>query len=310
MTTLKRGDYCCPSTEAEWKSILDLAEALGIRLPVIYNGDWDTCPFIWYSDTVLNDEGVCQLSKRSGSRNDPKINVPDFIAGMYAMKEAKENKPKNALNDGVMVVGTKSSYDDRLRSLEVKSLLFDDILKRLTTLEGNIIAPSAIRDLVRMSETQDRLTTIEDTIQSHKLGLEQHFDRLKVLGSLIKNLEERQPIDMRECENVSQDDVDATRLSLCKRQYVNMTDHVDFVIQFDPKASPKNIPFSVALEYLKAGREVRRAQWRDGAFRYDYANKWITGSPLLMVADTDMIAIPVRDIIATDWEVIPETKKP
>jgi hypothetical protein len=242
MTTLKRGDYCCPSTEAEWKSILDLAEALGIRLPVIYNGGWDTCPFIWYSDTVLNDEGVCQLSKRSGSRNDPKINVPDFIAGMYAMKEAKKNKPLSALNDGVRVVGTQSSYDDRLHSLEVKSLLLDDILKRLT------------------------------------------------------KLEERPPIDMRECENVKKDNPYESAV-------YEQRDGWCYVIQMDE--SPKNIPFSIAIEYAKRGRRIRHSDWM---FR-PYA--MITGGVLTWNDGIRIETHRMADWIPSNhWEVLPEPKKP
>lgn len=73
-------------------------------------------------------------------------------------------------------------------------------------------------------------------------------------------------------------------------------------IEFDPKASHKGIPFSVALEYMKAGRRVRRGSrsiWMcdgvmigDGMFAY--SRMGITGAT----------GVDKNDIIANDWEVV------
>ncbi len=298
MTALKRGDYCCPSTEAEWKSILDLAEALGIRLPVIYNGDWDTCPFIWYSDTALNDEGICQLSKRSGFGSDPMIEVHDFIAGMYAMKEAKEKKPKvEFLGFAPDPPETKSFSDSIKEAIEPLRQELLSANERITKLEND---RAAIR---YPGSLHDRITNLEDTIQSHKLGLEQHFDRLKVLGGRIKNLEERQPIDMRECENAKRDedgspiiDPKTIKDQLARvNRFSSVRRGDDYDMRFDPAASPKNIPFSVALEYAKRGRLIKRTAWTNSVVATD-------GSP--------HGSLMLGDILASDWEVIQETKKP
>lgn len=79
-----------------------------------------------------------------------------------------------------------------------------------------------------------------------------------------------------------------------------------WLIEIDPRASPKNLPFSVALEYLKSGRSIRRTAWpekgsmriaprKDALVFYDPAGlthyAW---------------APSTFDFLATDWEVLPE----
>ena len=75
-----------------------------------------------------------------------------------------------------------------------------------------------------------------------------------------------------------------------------------FTIKFDPKASPKNLPFSVALEYAKAGRKIKRTHWCDGAYA------WIEGNVLTMKYGMGQVG-PLTDYMAdtlkNDWCVIP-----
>ncbi len=135
MTTLKRGDYCCPSTEAEWRSILDLAEALGVGLNTMNKYEWGRSSFIWYSHTSLHD-GICEFNSLEGYDAYDRIEVPDFISGMYAMKEAREKKATG--NDADF-----ENHEQRLRKLESsdsfsKAGIFgplDDLLERVWNLE-------------------------------------------------------------------------------------------------------------------------------------------------------------------------------
>lgn len=220
MTTLKRGDYCCPATEAEWKSILDLAEALGIGLESIDKSQWGRCSFVWYSDTATS-EGICELNSRSGYVFYRRISVPDFIAGMYAMKEDKGRlvrvNPDNqkAVADfymslpDIMLFGRPANEANHLKDAIKEAIepLRQELLsanERITKLEGSplwnvahivngnwvfekgtsdavmaIVQP--LTDRITKLENdrasirypgslRDRITNLEDTIQSHKIG--------------------------------------------------------------------------------------------------------------------------------------------
>lgn len=65
-----------------------------------------------------------------------------------------------------------------------------------------------------------------------------------------------------------------------------------------------NLPFSLALEYLKAGRTVARKAWpkdcEAGVFLH---GNLITGSPAL-ISYPGGLGLPISDILATDWMVL------
>lgn len=84
------------------------------------------------------------------------------------------------------------------------------------------------------------------------------------------------------------------------------------MIAIDPKASPTNIPFEIALAYLKAGRNVARSTSSSTFVRFSGA--WCIGAGLRqmcfgMGGGISEIGIykPVQDdLAATDWMVLPE----
>lgn len=80
-------------------------------------------------------------------------------------------------------------------------------------------------------------------------------------------------------------------------------------VTIDPTASPKNMPFSVALEFLKAGREVRRAQWKPDTLRVQPRGHEGAGG-LCMVYAASLVqgdfTASLNDLLATDWMVIEE----
>ncbi len=338
MTTLYHGQFCIPSSEKEWNAVFDTANILGLR--VAHRRSYSRYPCIVFDHNGLRDEDDQGRELDIPTNH---LSVLDFLIGMIGLREAKEKMPKVEFMGFAPDHPETKSFSDAIK--EAIEPLRQELLsanERITKLEGSplwnvahivngnwvfekgtsdavmaIVQP--LTDRITKLENdrasirypgslRDRITNLEDTIQSHKLGLEQHFDRLGKLEEFEENVRcgrvpVRKPLLERPDRITIQNKIDDDKK-------VVSTSGLDWAIVIDPAASPKNTPFSVALEYLKAGREVRRARWRDGALKYDYANKWITGSPLLMVADTNMIAIPVRDILATDWEVIPETKKP
>ena len=70
-------------------------------------------------------------------------------------------------------------------------------------------------------------------------------------------------------------------------------------INIDPKASLSGIPFSVALEYLKAGRKVRRpcfAPWWC----------WVISAGDITSLEGVTIHPQSKEVLATDWMVVPE----
>lgn len=79
-----------------------------------------------------------------------------------------------------------------------------------------------------------------------------------------------------------------------------------YLIDIDPKASPSGIPFSVALEYLKAGRKVRRPGMGNGYIHQvlgSYGAHWGTEKPFCA------IQVIEAGLMTSDWMVLPESTK-
>jgi len=76
----------------------------------------------------------------------------------------------------------------------------------------------------------------------------------------------------------------------------------DMVI--DTKASPKDIPFEVALAYLKAGRKVTQAHWDDDTYLTVEHGCIIVSTVRCRAFDSPDDAM--KAILANDWLVLPE----
>lgn len=158
---------------------------------------------------------------------------------------------------------------DKLHSLEVKSVLFDDILKRLTVLE-------------------EKKPLLVDML------------------SRIGKLEERD--DPKEIQRL----MEAYSGGFMAEIQANATAGNGYLASIDPKASPKNIPFEVALMYMKAGRKVRMKDWRSAYISIDsgvmmFHRGYDNHVERMCFVDAPLSG-PMNSILATDWEVIPETK--
>lgn len=87
-----------------------------------------------------------------------------------------------------------------------------------------------------------------------------------------------------------------------------MWNNIGYNIALDPKDSPSGIPFSVALEYLKAGREVRRKGWAPSTRRVQpHGPGGVGGMQVISGASVYVSDFQpaLSDMLATDWEVVP-----
>jgi hypothetical protein len=177
----------------------------------------------------------------------------------------------------------------------------------------------ALEKLQSMVEYHNRQV---DRLVSHMIEAEQ---RQGVAGDVINTLLEyrnssEQRIEGLEKaldEHLMQEMARRTGTGVSAPPQVGATNG-DYAIFFDPKASPKNIPFSVALEFMKAGRRISRR-----------ASGWnMSATTMAMVDFVFMEGSEVRrhnersasfptnrtgpwfplpeDMLATDWLVIPE----
>lgn len=78
----------------------------------------------------------------------------------------------------------------------------------------------------------------------------------------------------------------------------------DHHLYIDPKSSPKDIPFEVALAFLKAGRRVRQAHWDDDTYITVEHGCIITSTAKCRAFESADDAM--KAILATDWLVLPE----
>lgn len=138
---LEPGQWCKPKDEKEWKAVLDLADALGVYTPG-FRSPYESCECIWAN--IYGSINECAVTPSRLGETDPPLSVPDFISGMYALAEKKEKDRATELPRGPR--GQKPDMtQDRLHALEVKSVLFDDILKRLSSIEEDPLRNGATK---------------------------------------------------------------------------------------------------------------------------------------------------------------------
>ena len=108
-------DYCVPKDEFEWRDILLKCGCSKEKL-------WEY-PYSLHSQVWHNGTAVYPMSnmRRGGDLN--RISMSSFL------EKHRIDNPKTSYSYPYR------SLEERLHSLEVKSALFDDILKRLTVLE-------------------------------------------------------------------------------------------------------------------------------------------------------------------------------
>lgn len=284
---LDKGDYCVPRDAEERKLVMLIARMLGVAHHGAGNGSNEELKAIWRS--VYGDYPISDCIDTLWDRKP--LSVPDFIAGMYALAESRkatdEGSVKMKMNKGgVFKWNGKEWVDvyaekwDKLHSLEAKSALLDDILKRLTALEG-----CSFEQLCHKYGEADSAWVIDTRFSGAVRAC--MSDAMGAIQDRLTKLEERD--DPKEIQRL----MGSYNGGFMAEMQARATAGNGYLVSIDPKASPKNIPFEVALMYMKAGRIAKRAAWNGSIAAID-------GYP-----DG---TLKLKDILATDWEVVPETK--
>lgn len=208
------------------------------------------------------DDGPISDCSNCGWDRDP-LSVPDFISGMYALAEERRRE-KEALPVGVGGIG------QRLSTLEAE---FIKVRGRLEELDAVVGESSSLTWFLRKQEAA-RSGRLLDGGSDH--------------GWNTKDEEA-----MAELEKAKSDP------TYFANKYVKVKG-VEYYKLVDPKASPKNIPFEVALMYVRKGRKVRmmHESWNESHGR----------EPHWHIGNIDARIGSISTCLEENWEVIPETK--
>lgn len=303
---LRPGMWCKPKDAEERKAILALAKSMRIAHMANLWG-YDQAPYV-----MNTREGVLDWAEPSGV-GDTFIPVPEFIARMYEEKEKREQAEINK-NKEPVTVSTRTITPAQHREAMDKFLeevsrptnrqMLDDHEKRIKALEEkDIDMDSRVKDeaLAKYGELWNSLISkLVPAIESRLAALEG-----KLAASSISPREQSLEIGHLK-ERVIKLEGGKEFAKACGTYVV--ADPVEgWHISIAPGASPKNIPFSVALEYLKQGRTVRRSGWSDGKCFVRLAPR----KDALVYGDAMGLthcgwSSGTSEVLATDWEVLPE----
>ena len=285
------GTYCVPRNRQEWEAILRLADSLGLLWKpfeelVLGERFFDLYDAIAFVDNMKFIKPV-SMSECSGEP----FYAPDFLNNMYSQRDVREGKAKRE--------AASKNYSSGFMDTSAKRKKFN--APRLT-----------VQDPDPNTGTLDK---------AEKAGLEIYLNDLNSIMSAdinkrLKNLEGAFDLHLQEYRNSKRtisvsDPEDGGATMTFSHRYI-ITDCSGATIAIDPKASPTNIPFEIALAYLKAGRNVARSTSSSTFVRFSGA--WCIGAGLRqmcfgMGGGISEIGIykPVQDdLAATDWMVLPE----
>lgn len=169
-------------------------------------------------------------------------------------------------------------------------VLYDDHLAALEAVKGT--SPQ---------DHEARIKALERMMTEKTLILDHAFEVSKELRKRIEGLEKalnEHMVKERECKVDQRDYI--SRLGVIQ--------DAGYSVIIDPKASPKGIPFEVALAYLKAGREIRRPHWNTPS-RRRVQPQGISGRGGLYVItgasyNEGEFKPDTNEMMATDWEVV------
>lgn len=192
------------------------------------------------------------------------ISTKDFIAGLYQLAEERK-KPKYPAGDVRSGVFTRCIAES-------------DLEKRVKELEASRLrhAEAIARSHDGICNTKQRLEKLEKVV-SEEMG--------KNKGGNMWH--------PKYC----------SRFKRSEKFVVGAPDYESVVFEFDPKASPTNIPFSVALEYAKFGRRIRRPEFAPGWYWYIDSGR-LMDSDRRLLAESDYHDQIVSGIEANNWSVI------
>lgn len=343
--------FCLPASAIEWHAILHLADALGLGYRGRIACTFDDCNRIWvtYSGEKSDIPNITAFHNDAGAG--PQVPVPAFIVGMYRLAENRKASPPPEPQAGSIRYAwdeTRGMWKEaptsdqiaglekRIKELETNDALFrrdlngvwvawttgigweplnpDDYLQRVAFLDyrfekhldftsNSIITPLA--DLER------QVRNLETALDRHMINTRDGMRRIQ------KSIDATMRYERHAGETTSADPLKGTTAAGAGDQVTNDPLEHYFMedcccIMIDASKSPKNIPFEVALAYLKAGRKVRRYGWERKYLLMNRKNG--TGYQYVAMATPDVNGEGLSsawqplatELAENDWEAIPE----
>lgn len=308
---LKEGTYCAPANVKEREAILALAESLGL-------GGWapdrDGGDYIFVGRLISNGEIRAVDRSVAAFKEQPRstwkrTNCLYFIAAMYRLAEKRKASPEPQAAD----IGVDRNI--RVRADGVQEWWDGKMWKEFPTHSFN----EGAADLLR------RVSNLETALNEHMVNFREHIHIIDRKGPNCFTATEI-PLEGRypaagAGDQVTNDeqaryrgDYRVTWDSRCgpppesmKNPDMTALENCSCVM-IDLGASPKNIPFEVALAYLKAGRRIRRASWLPEAYITQFESRVADYRGFHWLHPTDHIdaTFDINGFLATDWEVVPE----
>lgn len=211
-------------------------------------------------------QGVFPLFDEVGRKN---INV---IPCDVFLEKYRTDKPKTSYSYPYR------SLEGRVRELELKNDLFIRIIQRLHAIE---VKSALFDDILK------RLT---------KLEKKSDFDFVKIPEGLAFEKEYK--------EHVFTGNTVVCIPALYEMKTFGSGPEACSIV-FNPKASPKNIPFSIALEYMRAGRKVRQEEFATGWY-WTIAGNEVVDADGGRVFPSPEMPFGYTDIVGNEWTVLPE----
>lgn len=219
--------------------------------------------------TIDNETGLFVASEAGPLRYELERTASAFIAMLYAEAERRKEKAQQELPSEGKLKAEGPNLFAYIKGKWVQVGMKDD--ERLDALTARIEKLERLVSLVEWLN-KERIQPLERAFDEH-LQKERERENGKPLVS--------EDIINRQIDRIN--------------RFTNTMTGDDFYFCFDPKASPKGIPFSVALEYARNGRVIRR-----GESASTYSRHRIHG------AEMNIGALDDEDMLANDWQVIPE----
>ena len=295
MKALSFGDYCKPKDEKEWNAILAIAQSLGIY------GFGERCrPFIshgWIWANNFSDKRELAVNECT-SIAVKEVSTSDFIAGMYQLAEERKKPTRFDINiqaaiEKMTKVATEAYEKECCKSDQLVGV------KNLC-ISGEAVQ-RAIAEYFKPTNKQ-RFSDLEKRVKELEEGniiLDKDFNKY------ARRLEK--------LEKVVSEGMGERRLEEFRRHYPSSVTDIftapwtkvrgtGYTLKFDPKASPKNIPFEIALAYAKAGRKIRRKDWTEDDCYLYMADGMVHAST--SVSEAYRSHLYMGNLTANDWYVL------
>ena len=281
------GTYCVPRNRQEWEAILRLADSLGLLWKPFKEIIMNKPFFLDNRYVAITRSGDVAPQGRVAFLKDPNfMPIKGFISALYDLEaENKGPEARGVFMDAMM--GPKESRPIPETKQRPCGLDKPPIIDPETGIE--YCHCGCGRQINKPKFNVPRLT----------------------VEARLENLEGAFGLHLQEHRNskrtISVSDPEDGRATMTFSHRYIITDCSGATIAIDPKASPTNIPFEIALSYLKAGRQVRRDKW-DPCTRIEPRGPGAAGGLRMIVGDTDTgeVLIQQANLLATDWMVLPE----